>query len=132
MTDLTYPKTMISPKWLKLFQPVELKRDRLFRRVPPLHFHSFFARKIAIKSNRSNPGKVLKIYEKYAKRSDDLHMSVLLSAFCAVGESFHPNCFFATGDRQLVVGHDSFKRLCADICERKEKIHTRQVGRIIC
>ena len=105
--ELTHPETMVSPKYLKMFQPRILTKNRLFKRLPPDHLNNFFLSRLGRQNIRSNPAKILSTYKNYAKRSDDIEVGFLVDAFYYLGQNFHPNSYFATADRQIVVDHMS-------------------------
>ncbi|CAD7931959.1 unnamed protein product [Amoebophrya sp. A120] len=130
ITDLTYPQTMVSPKFLKLWQPKELLRGNLFKRPPPDQLDSRYAKKCLM--IKASPARVLRLYESYSKKSDSVDERFLVRVFNILAQTVaHPNCFFTTADRQRIVKHLNFKKLCFDIMEKKHEIRAKEVPQML-
>eukprot|EP00392_Amoebophrya_sp_AT5.2_P006393 g6405.t1 len=154
ITDLSHPMTMVSPKFLRLWQPKELLRGNLFRTPPPDQLDSRYAKKCLMV--KANPARLLKLYELYAKKSDSVDSRFLVRVFCILAQTVaHPNCFFTTADRQRIVsgtaaGSSSanssfgsgqsaaatsnnlvFRKLCSDIAELQAEIRGKEVPQIL-
>lgn len=145
---------MVSPKFLRLWQPKELLRGNLFRTPPPDQLDSRYAKKCLMV--KANPARLLKLYELYAKKSDSVDSRFLVRVFCILAQTVaHPNCFFTTADRQRIVsgtaaGSSSanssfgsgqsaaatsnnlvFRKLCSDIAELQAEIRAKEVPQIL-
>ncbi len=131
VSDITYPNTMVSPKFLRAFQPKEITRDKLWKRIPPKHLHAYFLRRLLFRALRANPARVLGLFERYTRRSDAVHPNFLVEAFCTVAGNFHPNSYFATADRQTLTQSRQFRKLCCDVAEQKHAIRARQVPKLL-
>lgn len=115
MQDISYPATMPSPKLLRVWQPKKLLQSRVDGHKSPDSLPEQIRGRL--KGGKYDPAKLLQL----SLRSEiDASPSLLLEIFVYLGRCFGPNTFFATADRQNVVKHIGFKRLCRDICEALE------------